>query len=127
MRGDLPPSSRETGTMRSLASRITMRPTSVEPAAAVGRRGRVGGLVGEQEGSAGEHGAVLCQTPSLPSQSLPPTHPRTHPPVNASLSTSGWRQMAAPAVGPKPGSTLTTPSGKPASWHRLQGKVWVDG
>src|SRR5262245_45820476 len=34
-------------------------------------------------------------------------------PVKAILSTSRWPVSAAPAVGPKPGTTLTTPSGKP--------------
>lgn len=35
-------------------------------------------------------------------------------PVNATLSTSSWEAMAAPAVGPNPGIILTTPGGKPA-------------
>lgn len=35
-------------------------------------------------------------------------------PVKATLSTSLWRAMAAPAVGPYPGSTLITPAGNPA-------------
>ena len=35
-------------------------------------------------------------------------------PVKATLSTSSWEAMAAPAVGPNPGITLTTPGGKPA-------------
>lgn len=38
-------------------------------------------------------------------------------PVNATLSTSMWLAMAAPAAGPKPGTMLTTPGGKPA-WCR---------
>ena len=35
-------------------------------------------------------------------------------PVNAILLTSGWSTSAAPAVGPKPGTTFTTPGGNPA-------------
>lgn len=37
-------------------------------------------------------------------------------PVKATLLMSGWEVMAAPAVGPYPGSILTTPGGKPAYW-----------
>ena len=36
-------------------------------------------------------------------------------PVKATLSTAGWPASAAPAVGPKPGRILATPSGRPAS------------
>src|SRR5947209_14780006 len=36
-------------------------------------------------------------------------------PVKAILSTSMWRASASPAVWPKPVTTLTTPSGTPAS------------
>ena len=36
-------------------------------------------------------------------------------PVKATLSTMGWLAIAAPAVGPYPGTMLTTPAGKPAS------------
>lgn len=39
-------------------------------------------------------------------------------PVKAILSTSGWCVSAAPAVGPYPGTTLTTPGGNPASLIR---------
>ena len=42
--------------------------------------------------------------------------PTSVDPVNATLLTSGWLTIAAPAVGPKPGITFTTPSGKPASF-----------
>jgi len=35
-------------------------------------------------------------------------------PVKATLSMPGCFTMAAPAVGPKPGTTLMTPSGTPA-------------
>ena len=35
-------------------------------------------------------------------------------PVNATLSTSGCSAMAAPAVGPYPGTIFNTPGGKPA-------------
>ena len=41
--------------------------------------------------------------------------PTSVEPVNAILSTSGCRTSAPPAVGPKPGTMLTTPSGTPAS------------
>src|SRR5215469_955466 len=37
--------------------------------------------------------------------------PTSVEPVNATLSTSGWAAMAAPAVSPKPGTILTTPAG----------------
>lgn len=37
-------------------------------------------------------------------------------PVKAILSTWGWLVRAAPAVGPYPGMTFTTPGGKPASF-----------
>lgn len=36
-------------------------------------------------------------------------------PVKATLSISLWCEIAAPTEGPKPGTTLTTPGGKPAS------------
>ena len=36
-------------------------------------------------------------------------------PVNATLSTPGCRTRYAPVVGPSPGTTLTTPAGKPTS------------
>ena len=36
-------------------------------------------------------------------------------PVNVTLSTPGWAASGAPAVGPNPGITLTTPGGKPTS------------
>ena len=42
--------------------------------------------------------------------------PTSVEPVNAILSTSGCEESAAPAVGPKPGTTLRTPAGKPASF-----------
>ncbi len=35
-------------------------------------------------------------------------------PVKATLSTSMWLAMAAPAVGPNPGTMFTTPDGNPA-------------
>ena len=41
-------------------------------------------------------------------------------PVNATLLISGWPVMAAPAVGPYPGTRLNTPGGKPAyQWERI--------
>ena len=39
-------------------------------------------------------------------------------PVNATLSMPGWATSGAPAVGPKPVTTLNTPGGKPASSTR---------
>jgi hypothetical protein len=36
-------------------------------------------------------------------------------PVNETLSTPGWATSAAPVVGPSPGTTLTTPAGRPTS------------
>ena len=41
--------------------------------------------------------------------------PTSVDPVNATLSTSWWEASAAPAVSPNPGTTLITPSGRPAS------------
>ena len=41
--------------------------------------------------------------------------PTSVEPVNATLSTSSWAARAAPAVSPNPVTTLTTPSGTPAS------------
>ena len=43
------------------------------------------------------------------------SRPTSGLPVKLSLSTPGWRTSAAPAVSPKPGTTLTTPPGKPTS------------
>lgn len=44
--------------------------------------------------------------------------PTSVDPVNDILSTSGDSTIAAPAVGPYPGITLTTPAGNPASCIR---------
>ncbi len=41
--------------------------------------------------------------------------PVTSEPVNATLATIGCSTSGAPASGPKPVTTLTTPGGKPAS------------
>src|SRR5271163_712834 len=41
--------------------------------------------------------------------------PTAADPVNATLSTSGWATIAAPAVSPNPVTTLTTPAGTPHS------------
>ena len=38
-------------------------------------------------------------------------------PVRSIFATSGCSQIARPAVGPNPGTMLTTPSGRPASWQ----------
>ena len=48
-------------------------------------------------------------------------------PVNATLSTSGCAASAAPAVSPKPGTTLTTPGGTPASRHSSASRSGVSG
>lgn len=47
--------------------------------------------------------------------------------MNAILSTSGWWVKAAPAVGPYPGTTFTTPGGKPASLMRAATANAVSG
>jgi hypothetical protein len=41
--------------------------------------------------------------------------PTADDPVNETMSTSGWFTSACPASGPLPVTTLTTPSGMPAS------------
>ena len=53
-------------------------------------------------------------------------------PVNATLSTPGWRTSARPTAGPLPVMTLKTPSGMPASVTSLASSsavtgVWSDG
>ena len=53
-------------------------------------------------------------------------------PVNATLSTPGWRTSARPIAGPLPVTTLNTPSGMPASVTSLASSsavtgVWSDG
>ena len=52
---------------------------------------------------------------SVAAASFMMTCPTSVEPVNAILSTSGCATRAAPAVGPKPGTMLITPAGKPAS------------
>ena len=52
----------------------------------------------------------------LPAAAWMISRPTSPDPVNAILSTSPCAASAAPAVSPKPGTILTTPSGKPASW-----------
>ena len=42
--------------------------------------------------------------------------PGSVPPVKTTFLTSGCSVSAAPAVGPRPGTTLSTPGGIPASW-----------
>ena len=41
--------------------------------------------------------------------------PVAYPPVNDTMSTSGWLTSAAPTVAPRPGSTASRPAGTPAS------------
>ena len=48
-------------------------------------------------------------------------------PVNAILSTSGWAASASPAIAPGPGTTLTTPAGKPASMISSPSRSAVSG
>ena len=48
-------------------------------------------------------------------------------PVKAILSTSGCAARASPAIGPGPGTTLTTPSGKPASMTSSPRRSAVSG
>src|SRR6185369_3858375 len=53
-------------------------------------------------------------------------------PVNATLSTPGWRTSARPTAGPLPVMTLKTPSGMPASVTSLASSsavtgVWSEG
>ena len=54
----------------------------------------------------------------LPAAAWTISLPTSVEPVNATLSTSGWPDSAAPAS-PKPVTMLTTPSGRPASQHQL--------
>ena len=78
MTGDLPPSSSVTRFSVSVAARLMILPTSVEP-------------------------------------------------VNATLSTSGWRTRRSPAVSPMPVTMLTTPAGIPASATRSASLSAVSG
>ena len=48
-------------------------------------------------------------------------------PVNATLSTPGWRTSARPTSGPSPVTTLNTPAGKPASVTSLASSSAVTG
>ena len=55
------------------------------------------------------------------------SRPVTYSPVKAILSTPGCEARAAPAVGPNPGTTLSTPSGSPASAARRASSRLVMG
>ena len=48
-------------------------------------------------------------------------------PVNATRSTPGWATSAAPAVSPKPWTTLKTPGGRPTSSKSWARRVAVSG
>ena len=48
-------------------------------------------------------------------------------PVKATLSMPGCFTIAAPAVGPNPGTTLITPSGTPAFWASRASRRAVSG
>ena len=48
-------------------------------------------------------------------------------PVNATLRTSGWVTSASPASAPVPGSTVSTPSGSPASARISPSRSVVSG
>ena len=53
--------------------------------------------------------------------------PGSVPPVNTTLRTSGWPVSAAPALGPRPLTTLSTPSGMPASRAMSPSSMAVSG
>src|SRR5258708_28609731 len=53
--------------------------------------------------------------------------PTSVDPVKAMTSTSMWRPSAWPAVSPKPGRTLNTPSGMPASAASSPSRMAVRG
>ena len=53
--------------------------------------------------------------------------PTSVDPVNASLSTPGWRASASPITTPGPGTTLRTPSGSPASAASSASRSAVSG
>src|ERR1700749_2991114 len=58
--------------------------------------------------------------------------PAASPPVKPTCATSGWPTRAAPTSPPKPVTTLTTPSGKPASLNKaansnIEAEVNSDG
>src|ERR1700733_14118112 len=58
--------------------------------------------------------------------------PAASPPVNPTCATSGWPTSGAPTSPPNPVTTLTTPSGKPASLNRaanssIEAEVNSDG
>ena len=48
-------------------------------------------------------------------------------PVKQMRSTPGWRESGAPAVSPKPWTTLNTPDGTPASSNTVASNVAVRG
>ena len=48
-------------------------------------------------------------------------------PVNAILSTPGWRTRYAPVDGPSPGTTLTDPAGNPTSVASSASRIAVSG
>src|SRR6201990_411372 len=43
--------------------------------------------------------------------------PAASPPVKPTWATSGWETSGTPTSAPKPVTTFTTPSGKPACWN----------
>src|SRR6266508_4933551 len=55
----------------------------------------------------------------LPAAAWTMSLPTSVEPVKATLSTPSWAASGAPAVSPNPVTTLTTPSGTPASWMSL--------
>ena len=46
-------------------------------------------------------------------------------PVNDTMSTSGWLEIAAPTVGPSPLTRLNTPAGTPAAC-RISVQIWAE-
>ena len=64
---------------------------------------------------------------SVPAASRMICLPTSVEPVNAILSTRGSRTMAMPTLPPGPVTTLTTPSGTPASWQSSANLSAVSG
>lgn len=63
-------------------------------------------------------GVVMCNTHLNRRHEF--ESPTSVEPVKATLSMSMWLAIAAPAVGPKPGTMFTTPAGKPACDARVR-------
>uniref|UniRef100_A0A0A9H5S5 Rf2c n=1 Tax=Arundo donax TaxID=35708 RepID=A0A0A9H5S5_ARUDO len=70
-------------------------------------------MIGDLPPSSSETGLRL-----LSAAAFMTSRPTSVDPVKLTLSTSMCDATAAPAVGPNPGTTLSTPSGTPASLAR---------